>query len=154
MDEVLRHAVLPFLCENQWQYQSSDDNARTHLTRISKMSLVRAMLWACSSDMCAIWTSLWHFWTEDSKHNNGVKKHPASRCSVTGDIEADPSAPNHQNYSEYAKLVLVLLCRWLGTHSLLKAFSSSKCITLISCDIQRHYISIFKKNLHVIHVFM
>ena len=44
-----------------------------------------------------------------------------------GDIDANPSSPNHQ-YSEYAKLVLVLICHRLGTHSLLmKAFSSSKC---------------------------
>ena len=42
-------------------------------------------------------------------HNNGIKKPPASRCSVAGDIDADPSVPNHQ-YSEYAKPVLVLIC--------------------------------------------
>ena len=42
--------------------------------------------------------------------NNGIKKPPASLCSVAGGIDADPSAPNHQ-YSEYAKPVLVLICR-------------------------------------------
>ena len=60
-------------------------------------------------------------------HNNGIKKLPASRYSVAGDIDADPSAPIQKNYSEYAKPVLVLICHWLGTHLLLKAFSSSKC---------------------------
>ena len=37
-------------------------------------------------------------------HNNGIKK--LLCCSVAGDIDAGPSAPNHQ-YSEYVKLVLV-----------------------------------------------
>ena len=60
-------------------------------------------------------------------HNNGIKKLLAPRYSVAGDIDADPSAPNQKNYSENAKPVLVLICHWLGTHSLLKAFSSSKC---------------------------
>ena len=35
---------------------------------------------------------------------------PASRLSVAGDIDADLLAPNHQ-YSQYAKLVLVFICR-------------------------------------------
>ena len=35
-------------------------------------------------------------WTEGPTHNNGIK----SRCSVEGDIEADPSAPNHNNLCE------------------------------------------------------
>ena len=60
-------------------------------------------------------------------HNNGIKKLLAPRCRVAGDIDADPSVPNQKNYSEYAKPVLVLICHWLGTHSLLKAFSSSNC---------------------------
>ena len=47
------------------------------------------------------------FLTEGSMHNNGTKK---PLCSVAGDIDADPSAPNHQ-YSEYAKPVLVLIYR-------------------------------------------
>ena len=55
-------------------------------------------------------------------HNNGIKKLLAPRNSVAGDIDAYPSAPNQKNYSEYAKPVLVLICHWLGTHSLLKAF--------------------------------
>ena len=55
-------------------------------------------------------------------HNNGIKKLLAPRNSVAGDIDADPSAPNQKNYSEYAKPVLDLICHWLGTHSLLKAF--------------------------------
>ena len=42
-------------------------------------------------------------------HNNGIKKNPAPRCSVVGDIDADPAAPNYQ-YSENAKQVLVLIC--------------------------------------------
>ena len=60
-------------------------------------------------------------------HNNGIKKLLAPQYSVAGDIDADSSAPNQMNYSEYAKAVLVLICHWLGTHSLLKAFSSAKC---------------------------
>ena len=55
------------------------------------------------------------------------RKPPGFRCSVAWDIDADPSATNHQ-YSEYANPVLVLICRWLGTHSFqMKTFSSSKC---------------------------
>ena len=38
-------------------------------------------------------------------HNTGTMKPPGSRCGVTGEIEADPSAPNHQNYLDYAKPV-------------------------------------------------
>ena len=63
-------------------------------------------------------------------HNNDTKKPPASGCSVAGDNNADSSAPNHNNYSkEYTrtKTVLVLICRCLGTRSLLKVFTSSKC---------------------------
>ena len=42
-----------------------------------------------------------------------TKKLPASRYSVTGDIDADPSSPNYQ-YSEYPKPELVLTWCWLG----------------------------------------
>ena len=49
-------------------------------------------------------------WTAGPTHNNVIKKLPASRYSVTGDIDADPSSPSYQ-YSEYPKLVLVLTCR-------------------------------------------
>ena len=39
-----------------------------------------------------------------SPHNNDIKKPPASGCSVARDINADPSAPNHKNYSkEYSR---------------------------------------------------
>ena len=48
-------------------------------------------------------------WTEGPTHNNGIKKPPASRCSVVGDIDADPSTPNH-HYSEYAKTGASLTC--------------------------------------------
>ena len=63
-------------------------------------------------------------------HNNDTKKNPASGCSGIRDIDADPSAPNHKNYSkEYTrtKTVLVLIRRCLRTHSFLKVFTSSKC---------------------------
>ena len=60
-------------------------------------------------------TCLCHLWTEGPTHKNGIKKLLTSRYSVTGDIDADPSAPNQKNYSEYAKPVLVLICHWLGT---------------------------------------
>ena len=33
------------------------------------------------------------FWTAGLTLNNGIKKPPASQCSVAGDIDADPSAP-------------------------------------------------------------
>ena len=132
----MRPVVLTFLCENQWQYQAQDDNARTHLTRISifcrNSVLIRHVY---NLDMSMI------FWTEGSTHNNGIKKPPASWSRRY-------SAPNHQNYSAYAKPLLVLICRWLGTHWLLKAFSSSKCdvkaITLISCDMLGNCISGFE----------
>ena len=128
---------------------------QTHLTRISKNNVMRIDCSVGSSDMSTILTCLWHIWTEGPTHNNGIKDPPPpSRCSVTGDIDADPSAPNHKNYSEYVKPVLVLICHWLGTHSLLmKAFSSSKCYKVHLCDIQRNCISSFE-NLHVFHVFM
>ena len=99
--------------------------ARTHLTRISKNNVVRIDWSVRSSDMSNILK--WQFWTEGPTHNNGIKKPQAFRCSVAWDIDADPSASYHQ-YSEYAKPVIVLICHWLGTHSLLmKVFSSSKC---------------------------
>ena len=43
-------------------------------------------------------------------HNNGIKKPPAPGYCVAEDIDADSSAPNHKNYSAYAKPVLVLIC--------------------------------------------
>ena len=49
------------------------------------------------------------FWTDGPTHNNGIKKTLAFGCSVAGDIDADPSASNHQ-YSDYAKPALVLIC--------------------------------------------
>ena len=95
----------------------------THLTRI----VARIDGSVCLSDMSTILKCLKQFWTEGPTHNNCIKKLQASRCSVAGDIDANPSAPNHK-YSEYANPVLVQICRWLGTHSLLmKAFTSSKC---------------------------
>ena len=63
-------------------------------------------------------------------HYYDIKEPPASGCSVVRGINADPSAPNHKNYSkEYTrtKTVLVLICRCLGTHSLLKVYTSLKC---------------------------
>ena len=54
-------------------------------------------------------------------HDIGIKKLQAPRYSVAGDIDANPSAQNQKDYSEYAKPVLVLICHWLGTHSLLNA---------------------------------
>ena len=116
-----------FLCEKQWQYQALDDNARIHLTRISKNNVVRIDWSVRSSDMSKILTCLWQSWTEGPTHNNGINKPQTYRCSLAWDIVVDPSAPNHQ-YLEYAKPVIVLICHWLGTHSLLiKALSSSKC---------------------------
>ena len=44
--------------------------------------------------MSTILTCLWHFWTEGQTHNNGIKNPQP--------LDADPSAPNHKNYSEYA----------------------------------------------------
>ena len=123
MDEVLRSVVLLFCVKTS----DKDDNARTRLTIFSKNNVVRIDWLVCSSDMSKILTCLWQLWTEGPTHNNGIKKPQAFRCTVAWDIDADPSAPKHQ-YSEFAKLVIVLICHWWGTHSLLmKAFSSSKC---------------------------
>ena len=109
MDEVLRSVVLPF-------YEKTSDSTRPRLTMPEHISLdsaknnvVRIDWSVLSSDMSTISTCLWHFRTD-----NGINKPPASRCSIAGDINADSSAPNHQ-YSEYAKQVLVLICRWLVT---------------------------------------
>ena len=52
-------------------------------------------------------------------HNNGIKKLLAPGNSVAGDIDADPSAPDQRNYSEYANTG--------ANPNLPKAFSSSKC---------------------------
>ena len=127
MDEVLRSRVLLFCAK-------TSDSTRHRMTMPEHTSLESAKTMLCafdwsvrSSAMSKILTCLWQFWTEGPTHNNGIKKPPAFRCSVPWDIDADPSAPNHQ-YSEYAKPVIVLIYHWLGTYSLLlKAFSSSKC---------------------------
>ena len=74
-----------FLCENQWQYQAYDNNARTHLTRISKNNVVR-IDW---SDMSTILTWLWHLWTDGLTHNNGIKKLLAPRYRVAGKMLVD-----------------------------------------------------------------
>ena len=68
-----------FLCENQWQYQAWEDNARTHLTRISKNNVVRIDWLVRSSDMSTILTCRLHFLTKGPTHNNGIE-FPASRC--------------------------------------------------------------------------
>ena len=62
------------------------------------------------SDMSTILTCLCHFWAEGPTHNNDNKQPPGSQCSAEADIDADSSAPNYR-YSEYAKPVLVPICR-------------------------------------------
>ena len=64
--------------------------------------------------------------------------------TVLQDIDADPSAPNRKNYSEYVKPVLVLICYWLGTHSLLTAFPIS------NCDVEGYQVNFMRhsKELH------
>ena len=94
----------------------------------------------CSSDMSTILTCLCHFWTEGPTHNNGIKKPPASLCSIAGDIDPDPLAPNHKNYSEYAKPVLVLIC-W-GHTRLLILILEMWCLRLSS------YFHVNSKELH------
>ena len=117
-----------FLCE-------TSDNTWPRMTMPERTSLEPAKQccahWLVSSFIRHVYNfnMSMKFWTAGLTHYNGIKKPPVPRCSVAGDIDADPSAPNHQ-YSEYAKPkpALVLICRWHGTHSLLmKAFSSSKC---------------------------
>ena len=91
MDEMLRHVVLPILYENQRQYQALDDNARRHLTRISKMSFIITMLCAltgqCAHQPCLHLNMSMTFWTMGPMHNNGINNLPDSRCSVTGDTQ-------------------------------------------------------------------
>ena len=108
MDEMLRSVVLPFCAK-------TSDSARSRMTMPEYTSLESPKQccahWSVrSSDMSTILTCLCHFLTEGRTHNNGIKKLPAPRYSVAGDIDADPSAPNHKNYSEYVKPVLVLIC--------------------------------------------
>ena len=123
--EVCRPA---FLCENQWQYHAYDNSAWTHLTRISKNNVVR-IDW---SDMSTILTCLWHLWTEGPAQYNGIKKLLAPRAVLQ---EISMLIPLHQikriiqtmRNRCNKNVFIVLIFHWLGTHSLLKAFSSSKC---------------------------
>ena len=69
-----------------------------HLDRISQFSFVK-----CPHQTC-LQLNLWMtFWTKGLTHNTGTKKPPGSQCWVSEGIKANPWAPNHQNYSEYAK---------------------------------------------------
>ena len=87
MDEVLRHVVLPFCAK-------TSESTRPRMTMPEHTSLESAKTMLCAmTDHYAH-----HFWTEGPTHNNGIKKPSASRCSVAGDIDADPSAPNRKNY--------------------------------------------------------
>ena len=43
--------------------------------------------------MSKLLTCVCQFWTEGPTHNNDIKKTPSFRCSVEGDIDADPTAP-------------------------------------------------------------
>ena len=94
MDEVLGPVGLPFLCQNQCKCQAWDDNAITHLARISNISFIRTMLCAltgqCANQTCLQFEDVKNkFLTEGTTHNTGTKKPPGSRCRVTGVIEVD-----------------------------------------------------------------
>ena len=156
MDDVLRSVVLPFCAR-------TSDSTRPRTTIPERTSLEPTKQgcahWLVSSLIRYVYNfnmSI-NFWTEGLTHNNDIKKPPASRCSVAGDIDADPSAPNHQ-YSEYAKSVLAQFAadwghtRYWWRHSHLRNVML-KAIKLISCDIQRNFISSFE-NLHAFYVFM
>ena len=101
MDERLRSVALPtcHFCAK------TSDSARPRITVPEHTSLESTKNNAVRidwSDMSTILTCLWNLWTEGPTHNNGIKKLLAPRCSVAGDIDADPSAPKQMNYSEYA----------------------------------------------------
>ena len=98
MLEVLRSVVLPF-CAN------TSDSTRTRMTMSEHTSLESA------KTLLRALTGQFAHQTEGPTHNNGIEKPPASRCSVAGDIDADSLGPNRKNYSEYAKPLLVLICR-------------------------------------------
>ena len=69
MDEACSPA---FQCLNRCQYQAWDDNARTHLARISNISFVRIMVCALTGQSahqtCLHLKMCRTFWTEDSTH--------------------------------------------------------------------------------------
>ena len=102
MEKVLRSIVLP-VCTK------TSGSTRPRMTMPEHTTLESAILMLCASTgHFAHQTCLQHFWTEGPTHNNGIKN-PASRCSVAGNMDADPPALNHQ-YSKYTKPVLVLIC--------------------------------------------
>ena len=108
MDEVLGSVVLPSCAK-------TSDSTKPRMTMSEHTSQESAKTMLCVLTGLFIrhvdnFNRSMTFWTEGLTHNNDIKKPPAFRCSVAGDIDADPSAPNHQ-YSEYAKQVLVLICR-------------------------------------------
>ena len=76
-------------------------------------------------------------------HSTGTKKPPGSRCCVTGGIEADSSASNHQNYWEYGKLVRFLVSADWDTLSHLPNIKF-KAIMLIPCGIQGFAFQVLK----------
>ena len=93
MDEILRSVALPFCA-------ITSDSTRHRITMPEHTSLEKAknnVVRIGWSGMSTILTCLWHLWTKGSTHNNGIKKLLATRYSVAGDIDADPSAPNQKN---------------------------------------------------------
>ena len=81
MDEALKSVVLPFCAK-------TSDNTRPRMTMSEHTSLESAKTMLCAlTDQFAHQTCLnfnrsMTFWTEGPTHNYGIKKPPASRCSV------------------------------------------------------------------------
>ena len=80
-----------------------------HTSLKSAKTMLCALTGQFAHKTCLKFNMSMTIWEEGPMHNNGIKNSPAFRCSVEEDIDADPSALNHQ-YSEYAKPVLVLIC--------------------------------------------
>ena len=103
--------------------QTKDDNAAIHLTESANFTktMMCAFTAYCIHQTCLQLNICKTFWTE-------------VRCIILATINPQAGdatlqedwTTNHQNYSNYAKPVGVLICRCWGTHSLLKAFWSSK----------------------------
>ena len=105
MDEVLRSVVLPFCAKT-----SDSTNVRAHVTRISKNN-VCAFTGQFAHQKCPQFYHVYDIFGQRVQRIIMSSRNPQPVDAVLQEIlMLIPIAPNHKNYSEYVKPVLVLIC--------------------------------------------
>ena len=125
-----------WLCQNRCQYWLGQGrqcwNTPRRISKLYQNNDVCIDWPLCLADMSTVeHVCVGHFWTEGTTHTAGNNNPPGSWCDVTGGL--DTKSPE---LVRVCKASRVLICRWLGTHSLLKAFCSSK------RDIYGHHVNL------------